>query len=64
MYLLNLSLEINDKVANQKQIYLKRMERIQRKEINKLRHKSVLSNINTATDLGELKHAILGMFTK
>ena len=40
------------------------MERIQRKEINKLRHKSVLSNINTATDLGELKHAILGMFTK
>lgn len=40
------------------------MDKIQKRELRALRMQTIMSNINNANDLGQLKDATLGMFNK
>lgn len=49
---------------NSKKAFLKKMEKIQKRELRDIRMKTIISNIKSANDLGQLKDATLGMFNK
>ena len=47
-----------------KKAFLKKMDKIQKREMRDIRRQAIVSNIGKAKDLQELKDATLGMFNK